>query len=95
MRLSGSPSLDQRGIVSWKVRMVVPRVCRPRHREDRRGGEEGAVEREEREKWRGPGERGGGEGKDGEGEQHELNNGPGVQGPRLLLDIPHGHVRVP
>lgn len=53
------------------------------------------MEREEREKWRGPGERGGGEGKDGEGEQHELNNGPGVQGPRLLLDIPHGHVRVP
>ena len=33
--------------------------------------------------------------KDGEGEQHELSNGPGVQGPRLLLNIPHGHVRVP
>ena len=83
--------MDQRGIVSWKVRMVVPRVCRPRHREDRRGGEEGAVEREEREKWRGPGERGGGgRGRMGKGSSMNSTMAQVSRGPDSCSTSPTG-----
>lgn len=80
MHLSGSPSLDQRGIVSWKVRMVVPRVSSWRHRV--KTGKEGR-----REQWRerkgrsGEGAWGRGRrGKDGEGEQWREEGRSGGRG---------------